>query len=46
MKICELEVRESNTPARRLYECVEMKVSGRELGYYETEDAILYSIEF
>jgi ribosomal-protein-alanine N-acetyltransferase len=46
MKICELEVRETNIPARRLYESIEMKVSGQEIGYYETEDAILYSIEF
>lgn len=45
MRRCELEVRESNTPARHLYESVEMKVSGRETGYYDNEDAILYSIE-
>lgn len=44
MNICELEVRESNFSAQRLYESVRMKVSDRVLGYYETEDAIIYSI--
>ena len=44
MKLCELEVRESNSHAQRLYESVDMKESGRVPGYYETEDAIIYSI--
>jgi ribosomal-protein-alanine N-acetyltransferase len=45
MKICELEVRDSNFAARHLYESVMMKVSGRETSYYDSEDAIIYSIE-
>jgi ribosomal-protein-alanine N-acetyltransferase len=44
MTICELEVRENNFSAQRLYESVKMKVSDRVPGYYETEDAIIYSI--
>ena len=45
MMICELEVRENNLPARFLYESVKMNVLGREPAYYDTEDAIIYSIE-
>jgi ribosomal-protein-alanine N-acetyltransferase len=41
-----LEVRESNTPARTLYESFGMQVTGRRKGYYQQpkEDAILYTI--
>jgi ribosomal-protein-alanine N-acetyltransferase len=44
MKICKLEVRESNHSAMRLYERLKMNAIGRESRYYETEDAIIYSI--
>jgi ribosomal-protein-alanine N-acetyltransferase len=42
-----LEVRESNLPARRLYEKHGFREVGRRRGYYQTpvEDAILYSRE-
>ena len=36
---------ENNLPARSLYESVKMNVSSRETAYYDTEDAIIYSIE-
>lgn len=41
-----LEVRESNTPARKLYEKLGLAVSGRRRDYYRdpTEDAILYDV--
>jgi len=40
-----LEVRESNTPARRLYEKLGFHENGRRKAYYSnpTEDAVLYS---
>ena len=40
-----LEVRESNAPARRFYEAAGFKECGRRRNYYETprEDAILYT---
>ncbi|MHA2046274.1 MAG: ribosomal protein S18-alanine N-acetyltransferase [Candidatus Thorarchaeota archaeon] len=38
-----LEVRDSNTPARKLYESSGYTASGRLVGYYYDEDAILYS---
>lgn len=40
-----LEVRESNTPARRLYERLGFHETGRRRAYYSnpTEDAILYA---
>lgn len=43
-----LEVRESNTAARHLYEKHGMQVVGRRKQYYESpkEDAILYAITF
>jgi len=45
-----LEVRESNAPARRLYESVGFRPEGRRKGYYRepAEDAILYrrSLQF
>jgi ribosomal-protein-alanine N-acetyltransferase len=41
-----LEVRESNTPARRLYEKIGFTVEGRRKTYYQSpdEDAILYRL--
>lgn len=41
-----LEVREYNTPARRLYESVGMKASGRIKRYYGNTDAIIYHVRF
>jgi ribosomal-protein-alanine N-acetyltransferase len=43
-----LEVRESNTTARRLYESMGLAETGRRAGYYNSpkEDAILYSKVF
>jgi ribosomal-protein-alanine N-acetyltransferase len=45
-----LEVRDSNTPARRLYESIGFKSDGRRKSYYKhpNEDAILYrrSLQF
>jgi ribosomal-protein-alanine acetyltransferase len=43
-----LEVRESNLPARRLYEKHRFREAGRRRGYYEDppEDAILYALRF
>jgi ribosomal-protein-alanine N-acetyltransferase len=42
-----LEVRESNLPARRLYEKFGFQPSGRRPGYYRgpCEDALLYSLD-
>jgi len=42
MSSCFLEVRESNTPARRLYESQGCTESGRLDDYYFDEDAIEY----
>ena len=42
-----LEVRESNDPARRLYEKHSFRESGRRRGYYQNplEDAVLYELQ-
>ncbi|MBI3474959.1 MAG: ribosomal protein S18-alanine N-acetyltransferase [Acidobacteria bacterium] len=42
-----LEVRESNDPARRLYEKYSFRESGRRRGYYQNplEDAVLYELQ-
>ena len=44
VSLCFLEVRESNTPARRLYEALGFTLSGHRPHYYQnpTEDACLY----
>jgi len=43
-----LEVRESNEPARRLYEKHGFRETGRRRGYYKdpVEDAVLYEFRF
>lgn len=43
-----LEVRESNLPARGLYEKHGLRAAGRRRGYYQdsVEDAILYTLKF
>jgi ribosomal-protein-alanine N-acetyltransferase len=43
-----LEVRESNLPARRLYEKQGFRKEGRRCGYYRDpkEDALLYTLRF
>ncbi|MBE0526584.1 GNAT family N-acetyltransferase [Candidatus Thorarchaeota archaeon] len=46
MGTCELEVRESNLWARLLYENAGMMAVDRSVGYYESEDAIIYAITF
>ncbi|MGY5880013.1 MAG: GNAT family N-acetyltransferase [Candidatus Thorarchaeota archaeon] len=46
METCELEVRESNLWARHLYENARMMAVDRRVGYYESEDAIIYAITF
>ncbi|MGY5859916.1 MAG: GNAT family N-acetyltransferase [Candidatus Thorarchaeota archaeon] len=46
METCELEVRESNLWARHLYENEGMMAEDRRVGYYESEDAIIYTITF
>jgi ribosomal-protein-alanine N-acetyltransferase len=46
MKTCGLEVRESNQIARNLYGKAGMMAVDRALGYYDSEDAIIYFIEF
>jgi len=46
IRTCHLEVRESNTAARALYESNGFTVSARIPGYYFDEDAIEYSLEF
>lgn len=43
MTSCYLEVRESNSPARSLYETCGYVISDRLAGYYFDEDAIVYS---
>ncbi len=44
IETCELEVRESNHWARHLYEIAGMMAVDRRVGYYESEDAIIYAI--
>ena len=46
IETCELEVRESNLWARHLYENAGMMAVDRRVGYYESEDAIIYTITF
>ena len=46
METCELEVRESNIWARHVYENAGMTAVDRRVGYYESEDAIIYAITF
>ncbi|MGY5873259.1 MAG: GNAT family N-acetyltransferase [Candidatus Thorarchaeota archaeon] len=46
IETCELEVRESNHWARHLYENAGMMAVDRRVGYYESEDAIIYSFTF
>ena len=46
METCELEVRESNHWARHLYECAGMIAVDRRVGYYDPEDAIIYTLSF
>lgn len=46
IETCELEVRESNNWARYLYENAGMMAVDRRVGYYESEDAIIYAITF
>jgi len=46
LETCELEVRESNNSARKLYEKVGMMAIDKIVEYYDSEDAILYEIIF
>jgi ribosomal-protein-alanine N-acetyltransferase len=46
METCELEVRESNIWARHLYESAGMIAVDRRVGYYNSEDAIIYTLSF
>ena len=46
MESCELEVRENNISARRLYEKVGMMAVDKIVEYYGDEDAIIYDIIF
>ncbi|TFG29712.1 GNAT family N-acetyltransferase [Candidatus Thorarchaeota archaeon] len=46
LETCELEVRESNHWARHLYENAGMMAVDRRVGYYDSEDAIIYAITF
>lgn len=46
IETCELEVRNSNHWARHLYENAGMMAVDRRVGYYESEDAIIYAITF
>ena len=45
IRVCHLEVRASNMPARKLYESNGFVVSGEILGYYFDEDAIVYTMD-
>ncbi len=45
IRFCRLEVRESNIPARRLYESNGFVASGEIPGYYFDEDAIVYTMD-
>ncbi len=46
IETCELEVRESNHWAIHLYENAGMTAVDRRVGYYESEDAIIYALTF
>jgi len=46
IETCELEVRESNLWAIHLYENAGMMAVDRRVGYYESEDAIIYALTF
>lgn len=46
IETCELEVRESNLWARHIYENAGMMAVDRRVEYYESEDAIIYTITF
>lgn len=46
IKTCDLEVRESNQWAIHLYENAGMTAVDRRVGYYESEDAIIYALTF
>lgn len=45
IRVCRLEVRESNIPARGLYESSGFVASGEIRGYYFDEDAIVYTMD-
>lgn len=45
INVCHLEVRESNIPARELYESSGFTTSGNVPGYYFDEDAIVYTMD-
>ena len=46
IETCDLEVRESNHWAIHLYENAGMTAVDRRVGYYESEDAIIYALTF
>ena len=46
IETCNLEVRESNHWAIHLYESAGMTAVDRRVGYYESEDAIIYALTF
>lgn len=45
MKLCFLEVRENNTTAQALYKKIGMVKSDVRVGYYESEDAYIYTLD-
>ncbi|MFW9975751.1 MAG: ribosomal protein S18-alanine N-acetyltransferase [Candidatus Thorarchaeota archaeon] len=45
VQVCRLEVRESNLPARQLYESNGFKESSRIRDYYFDEDAVVYTLD-
>jgi ribosomal-protein-alanine N-acetyltransferase len=45
MTLCRLEVREGNTPAQALYAQAGMSIQCRNRGYYEEEDALIFSLK-
>jgi ribosomal-protein-alanine N-acetyltransferase len=45
MASCRLEVRESNTPAIALYIQAGMSIQSHDSGYYEEEDALIFTIK-
>lgn len=46
MRICKLEVRESNLAAIELYKSLGMKQVSRHLAYYGEEDALIFTLRF